>query len=161
MMASGFHPHRLYGDANLYAELSRLREPKQMLRWFRGRVLAPYFSEWEARSDTRAKRLAEQAADYLQRHYMRDDISLESVADTLGTSPYVLSRAFKAATGTNFIDYLTGLRLEKAKQLLRESELKIHDVAGMVGYQHSYFNRIFKKLEGMTPTLYRERSRNA
>jgi AraC-like DNA-binding protein len=161
MMTSGFHPHRLYGGANLYAELSRLWEPKRMLHWFRNRVLAPYFSEWEARSDARVKRLAEQAAEYLQRNYMRDDISLESCADALGTSPYVLSKAFKAATGTNFIDYLTGLRLEKAKQLLRESELKIHDVAGMVGYQHSYFNRIFKKLEGVTPTLYRERSRNA
>jgi len=161
MMTSGFHPHRLYGGANLYAELSRLWEPKRMLHWFRSRVFAPYFSEWEARSDNRVKRLAEQAAEYLQRNYMRDDISLENCADALGTSPYVLSKAFKAATGTNFIDYLTGLRLEKAKQLLRESELKIHDVAGMVGYQHSYFNRIFKKLEGMTPTLYRERSRNA
>ena len=161
MMASGFHPHRLYGGANLYAELSRLREPKQMLRWFLSRVLAPYFSAWESRSDARVKRLAEQAVAYLQGHYMRDDISLESCADALGTSPYALSKAFKAATGTNFIDYLTSLRLEKAKQLLRESELKIHDVAGMVGYQHSYFNRIFKKLEGITPTLYRERSRNA
>jgi AraC-like DNA-binding protein len=161
MMASGFRPNRLYGGANLYAELSRLREPEQMLRWFLGRVLAPYFGEWEARSDARVKRLAEQAAEYLQRNYMRDDISLEGCADALGTSPYALSKAFKQATGTNFIDYLTSLRVEKAKQLLRESELKIHDVAGMVGYRHSYFNRIFKKLEGMTPTLYRERSRNA
>jgi len=160
MMASGFHPHRLYGGANLYAELSRLREPKQMLRWFMNRVLAPYFREWASRADARVKRLAGQAAEYLHRNYMRD-ISLESCADALGTSPYALSKAFKAATGTNFIDYLTELRLEKAKQLLRESELKIHDVAGMVGYQHSYFNRIFKKLEGITPTLYRQRSRNA
>ena len=160
MMASGFHPHRLYGGANLYAELSRLREPKQMLRWFMNRVLAPYFREWASRADARVKRLAGQAAEYLHRNYMRD-ISLESCADALGTSPYALSKAFKAATGTNFIDYLTELRVEKAKQLLRESELKIHDVAGMVGYQHSYFNRIFKKLEGITPTLYRQRSRNA
>ncbi|WP_296979073.1 AraC family transcriptional regulator [Thermobacillus sp. ZCTH02-B1] len=159
MMASGFHPNRLYGGANLYAELARLREPKRMLGWFFDRVFAPYFRAWEARSDARVKRLAEQAAEYLQRHYMHDDISLESCAETLGTSPYVLSRAFKQATGVNFIDYLTALRLEKAKQLLRESELKIHDVAGMVGYRHSYFNRIFKKLEGVTPTMYRERSR--
>ncbi|MNR10758.1 HTH-type transcriptional regulator YesS [compost metagenome] len=51
--------------------------------------------------------------------------------------------------------------MDKAKELLRESEMKINDVADQVGYQHTYFNRIFKKLEGMTPTRYRELSRTS
>ncbi|MNC53328.1 HTH-type transcriptional regulator YesS [compost metagenome] len=49
--------------------------------------------------------------------------------------------------------------MEKARELLRDTDLLINDVAERVGYQHSYFNRIFKKLEGMTPTRYRELSR--
>jgi YesN/AraC family two-component response regulator len=71
-------------------------------------------------------------------------------------NPVTLSKTFKQVTGKNFIDYLTELRMGKAKELLADTELKINDVAVQVGYQHSYFNRIFKKQEGITPSQYRE-----
>ncbi|MNJ45331.1 HTH-type transcriptional regulator YesS [compost metagenome] len=94
---------------------------------------------------------------FLQQNYMRD-VSLDSCADEIGTNSFFLSKSFKQVTGNNFIDYLTELRMDKAKELLRETKLRISEVAEQVGYQHSYFNRIFKKLEGMTPTHYRELS---
>ena len=56
----------------------------------------------------------------------------------------------------NFIDYVTQHRMTKAKELLRESDMKINEIAESVGYQPSYFIRIFKKTEGMTPGQYRE-----
>lgn len=116
--------------------------------------------EMSGRSDAQVKRIIEQAMIYLQNNY-RQDISLDNCAEHTGTNPFFLSRSFKQVTGKNFIDYLTELRMDKAKELLRESEMRINDVADQVGYQHTYFNRIFKKLEGMTPTRYRELSRTS
>ncbi|WP_438446035.1 helix-turn-helix domain-containing protein [Gorillibacterium sp. sgz5001074] len=159
IMVSGIQPNRLFKGANLYAQLSEIRDPKLYAAWFREKVTGPFLKELLERSDTQVKRMIEEAMIYLQTHYMKD-ISLDSCADHTGTNPFFLSKSFKQVTGKNFIDYLTELRLEKAKELLRESELRINDVAEQVGYQHSYFNRIFKKLEGMTPTRYREMSRS-
>jgi len=158
ILASGMNPNRLFKGANLYAELSRIREPKRIVQWFEDKVAAPYLAEMACRSDSQLRRMIEQVMADLQENYMRD-ISLDQCADKIGTNPFFLSKAFKQVTGKNFIDYLTELRMDKARELLRESELRIHDVAYSVGYQHSYFNRLFKKLEGMTPTRYRELSR--
>ncbi|MOA08594.1 HTH-type transcriptional regulator YesS [compost metagenome] len=157
IMVSGIQPTRLFKCANMYEQLSQIQEPQLILTWFQDRVCAPFLKELGGRSDTQVKRLIEQAMLYLQDNYMKD-ISLDNCADHIGTNPFFLSKTFKQVTGKNFIDYLTGLRLDKAKELLRDSSMKINDVAVQVGYQHSYFNRIFKKLEGMTPSRYRELS---
>lgn len=157
IMQSGIHPNRLFKGVNLYESLSQIREPELILTWFQEKVLAPYLKELSLRANAGVKFMIEQAMIYLQQNYMRD-ISLDSCADQLGTNPFFLSKSFKQVTGRNFIDYLTELRMEKAKELLRDTGLRICDVAQQVGYQHSYFNRIFKKLEGMTPTRYRELS---
>jgi AraC-like DNA-binding protein len=157
IMVSGIQPTRLFKCANMYERLSQIREPQLILTWFQDRVCEPFLKELGGRSDSQVKRLIEQAMIYLQQNFMKD-ISLDNCADHIGTNPFFLSKSFKQVTGKNFIDYLTGLRMDKAKELLRESGLKINDVAEQVGYQHSYFNRIFKKLEGMTPSRYRELS---
>ena len=157
IMVSGIQPTRLFKCANLYEQLSQIREPQLILAWFQERVCKPFMKELGGRSDAQVKRLIEHAMIYLQQNFMKD-ISLDNCADHIGANPFFLSKSFKLVTGKNFIDYLTGLRMDKAKELLRESGLKINDVAEQVGYQHSYFNRIFKKLEGMTPSRYRELS---
>ncbi|MFD1956033.1 helix-turn-helix domain-containing protein [Paenibacillus thailandensis] len=158
ILVSGIQPKKLFKGANLYEQLSQLKEPASVRDWFQEKVIDPFMKELIHRSDGQVKRLIEQAMIYLQQNYMRD-ISLDNCADHIGTNPFFLSKSFKQVTGKNFIDYLTELRMDKAKELLRESELKINTVAEQVGYQHSYFNRIFKKLEGMTPSRYRELSR--
>jgi AraC-like DNA-binding protein len=84
------------------------------------------------------------------------DVSLELCAEKAGTTPYTLSRAFKQVIGSNFIDYVTDLKLEQAKKLLLESDLRIHEIADRVGYQPSYLIRQFKKSTGLTPGQYRE-----
>ncbi|MFH5181299.1 helix-turn-helix transcriptional regulator [Paenibacillus sp. TAB 01] len=130
-----------------------------MLDWFGSKLVQPFILELDARSDVQLKRAVESAMIYLQKHYM-DDISLDSCAEHTGLNAVTLSKWFKQVTGTNFIDYLTELRMDKAKELLQQTELKINDVAIAVGYQHSYFNRIFKKHLGTTPSQYRELSRS-
>lgn len=159
MMVSGVQPGRLFKGANMYEALSQIREPELIVSWFREKVISPFMQELADRADGGVKVMIEQAMIYMQQHYM-EDISLDSCADHIGTNPFFLSKAFKQVTGKNFIDYLTSLRMDKAKELLRDTGLRICDVAGQVGYQHSYFNRIFKKQEGITPTKYRELSQS-
>ncbi len=157
IMQSGIDPKRLFMGMNLYEALSQIREPELMLIWFKEKIIAPYLKELSQRSNAEVRIMIEHAMIYLQQNYMKD-VSLDSCADEIGTSSFFLSKSFKQVTGDNFIDYLTELRMGKAKELLRETKLRISEIAEQVGYQHSYFNRIFKKLEGMTPTHYRELS---
>ncbi len=84
------------------------------------------------------------------------NISLEQTAEKFDIDIYTLSREFKRKVGMTYISFLTDLRIEAAKHLLRESDLRISEIAYKVGYQPSYFNRIFKKKVGITPGEYRK-----
>lgn len=93
---------------------------------------------------------------YLQHNYMACDISLDSVSAMLGLNASYFSALFKRTFQVNFLDYLTELRMEAAKELLRDPLRSTAEVAGMVGYESAnYFTRAFKKKVGMTPTEYR------
>jgi AraC-like DNA-binding protein len=150
ILQSGISAHRLFGGENMFGHLSQIREPDKMLRWMTKKVIVPFIEEREARANTELKRLVESTIDHMHAHYT-SDISLDQCADLVGTNSYSLSKYFKQCTGINFIDYLTELRIEKAKSLLRETDLKINDIAAEVGYQQRYFNRIFKKQVGYHP----------
>jgi len=72
-------------------------------------------------------------------------------------SPCYFSVMFKKETGQNFINYLTNIRIEKAKELLRSTNLKSYEIAYQVGYDNpTYFSTVFKKLTGMTPLDYKK-----
>lgn len=97
-----------------------------------------------------------QILDYVQENYMRE-LSLEDVAEQVNLSVGYLSNYFKGKMGMNFVDYLTKLRIEKAKELLMDTNEKIYKIAEQVGYQNSqYFVTIFKKRTGVTPAEYRK-----
>ncbi len=92
---------------------------------------------------------------YIQEHCC-EGISLHEVASNVHVNPNYLCQLFKNETGENFSFYLTELRLEKAKELLSSSDLKLYEIAEQVGYPNmSYFSRIFKKFTGKTPIDYR------
>ncbi|MCZ8517575.1 AraC family transcriptional regulator [Paenibacillus filicis] len=158
MLESDFNPHKLSGGANLFDQLYQMRDLEEIPKWFRHKVIQPYVKKLSETYNIQIKQLVENVMETMRTHYMRD-ISLEWCADLHGTYPQKLSSAFKYITGTNFIDHLTNLRMENAKKLLLEADTKINDIAVQVGYQPSYFNRIFKKHEGMTPGEYREKRR--
>jgi len=84
-------------------------------------------------------------------------LSLAYVADHVGVSPTYLSKIFKGLTGSNFNEYVTALRLEKAAQLLRERKLSVQEISLRVGYQSTHhFIRLFKEKHGMTPKQYQK-----
>jgi len=87
-----------------------------------------------------------------------EDISLGDVAKAVNTSTFYFCKMFKKATGLNFTDYLSRIRIEKAKNLLLNPNLRISEIAYEVGFQSlTHFNRVFRKLVGQSPTDYRRK----
>lgn len=97
-----------------------------------------------------------QAVRYIDEHYRSEDISLNRVAKEVDLSPNYLSAVFSQEMGTTFVEYLTARRMEKARELLRHSDLRSGEIAAAVGYKDShYFSFLFKKTQGCTPRDYR------
>ena len=97
-----------------------------------------------------------QAIRYIDEHYRSEDISLNRVAKEVDLSPNYLSAVFSQEMGTTFVEYLTAKRMEKARELLRASDLRSGEIAAAVGYKDShYFSFLFKKTQGCTPRDYR------
>jgi two-component system, response regulator YesN len=85
------------------------------------------------------------------------DVSLVKLAEVVYLNPSYLSRIYKQITGVNLSDYIYSIRLNKAKKMLKDSNLRVHDIASAVGFESAaYFIRSFKKSIGMTPQEYRE-----
>lgn len=93
---------------------------------------------------------------YLQEH-LEEDISLSILAEEFHLSAQYISQLFKSEIGVNFLSYLTGIRMEKAKKLLLLSTaLSIAEVSELSGYgDYRVFTKVFKKAEGVTPSQYR------
>lgn len=95
---------------------------------------------------------------YIRQHYSTN-ITLNSLAERFFLHPNYLSRLFKEKTGKNFVEYLTEVRIEHIKELLKNSDLKIVEICTMTGYDNPrYFSKVFKQATGMTPREYRERA---
>ena len=100
--------------------------------------------------------VVEKAKTYISNNYSDHDCSLEVVARFVNVSPSYFSAIFKQQVGENFIDYLTHVRIEKAKELLSLSAFKSYEISYMVGYNNpTYFSTAFKKYVGVSPTEYR------
>ncbi len=101
-----------------------------------------------------------QAMEYISGHYLDPDISITTIAGALGVSEGHLSHIFKKETSYTVIGYLTQYRIHCAMELLREGNRKVYEVAEQVGYGDvTYFSSTFKKLTGMSPSEYQDRSR--
>ena len=96
------------------------------------------------------------ARKYIDEH-SREELSLTRVAKAVNMNANYLSENFKQVTGIKFVDYVAHVRFKNACDLLRNSRLRISEIAFAVGFQSlSQFNRVFKKFSGKSPTQYRE-----
>lgn len=94
--------------------------------------------------------------EYIDLHYW-DELSLRSLSERFAVDDSYLSRMFKQLVGCNLMLYLSTVRVDQAKRLMRQGASSITEVAQMVGYSdYAYFSRVFKKLEGVSPRAYRE-----
>lgn len=100
--------------------------------------------------------IIERAKSYIKSEYANSDLTLDKVASKVNISPNYFSTLFNQETGKNFIEFLTEIRMDKAKTYLRSSNKKITEIGSLVGYLDShYFSYIFRKTQDCTPSEYR------
>lgn len=98
------------------------------------------------------------AIQYIQTHY-RENLSLDSVAREIDLSAPYLSSLFSKVLGTTFINYVQSVRIQKAKELLCTTTMKVYEIAYAIGYDdEKYFSQVFRKTEGITPSQFRAQS---
>lgn len=109
----------------------------------------------EERNRNKNAELIEKIKGYVAEH-LEEDLSLNAIAEVFYLSPRYFSRLFKQTTGENFVDFVTRMRMKKAEEMLRNSELNIEQIAMKVNYSNpAYFTKKFKEQYGMTPSQYR------
>ena len=107
-------------------------------------------------SDKKYLEIIEKAKKFIQDEYRNEDMSLQLVASNVNVSSNHFSAIFRKETGETFIDYLTRVRMENAKELLACTSMKTSEIGFEVGYRDPhYFSYIFKKTTGMSPKEYR------
>lgn len=133
----------------LYELLKRIDEEKQMSSEPVSEDIQPQPAEGE-------HYVIEQAKTILEKEYGLN-FELERLADAVGMNASYISRLFKYKTGMTITDYLIGIRITKAKELLMgQPDLKNYEIAEKVGYSDPvYFNKLFKKMTGVTPKDYK------
>jgi two-component system response regulator YesN len=150
----GFDTDKIFGpNLAILGELPRsatIHELKQKIRTCLKLILELYPSH------TSQWKVVNNALKYMEENYA-EDLSLESVAQKVFVSAGYLSTIFKQVLQKNFVDSLHEIRVQKAKERLRDCHAKIYEVALVVGYKdEKYFSQIFKKITGMTPNQYRD-----
>ncbi len=124
--------------------------------------LRPYL-EWgtEGTEKTKASAVMEQCLEEIQKHYTETDFSLYKLAEIMQMNANYLSTRFKSEVGVGFVNYVNALRIQMARQLLKDMRYRTNEIAVMVGFDNPrYFTRVFKKIIGLAPSEYRSRLKN-
>lgn len=152
---SGGSTYRFESRHDYLPSLIEFKNYEELRAWFLGKIRAAANNVLGNKENTSVS-LVEQAKEYIKSHYFKD-ISLDEVSRIVNISPYYFSKLFKEETGENFIEYVTAIRMEKAKELLMRTDKSMKEICSEVGYSDpNYFSRSFKKNVGVTPTEYKE-----
>ncbi|OXM86291.1 response regulator transcription factor [Paenibacillus rigui] len=141
----------LYPNEHITKEIAGLAQPKQLEVWLTDKIAAISSSrQW--RGNSKHRQAVDFMIQYIHDHFAKD-ITLGDLADKVYISRNYLSIIFKNMTGESFNNYLTRVRIEKAKELLLEKRMLVYEVAEKVGYKNvPYFSTLFKKFTGINPT---------
>ncbi len=140
---------------NPFEELAGLPSLEAIQRWF-SQLLDTILTSLEERVRNQAEVKVRAAETYLREHFREPGLSLTEVCAELSVSVSYFSQRFKSITGKTFVEYLTEVRMEHAKELLRTASGRGYEIAPQVGFRDPhYFSSTFKKVCGMTPTQYR------
>ena len=133
-------------------------EDTENLRYQIGNLFTETMQLRDSHSKKKYSKLLEDAKAFIDENYKHDEMSLNTVAAQVNISPSYFSTIFSSEMGQTFVEYLTHVRLEKAKELLMCSNMRTAEIGYEVGYKDShYFSYIFKKVVGCSPKEYRNR----
>ncbi len=154
--SAGIDLHQIVNE-DIIDKLSEFRNIEHIFDWIEN-----VFSELRELNiktkQSNSDRILEKAVRFIDTNYAKTDISMEKTCEELGTSVSYLSHLFKKNRNTTFIKYLTAVRMEKAKELLKLTHDRIIEIAEKCGYNDVYyFSHSFKKYMGVSPKSYREK----
>lgn len=147
----------IFGDENtLYCKLFNLETIEDIKQWIQN-ILTETQSFIYTKNTMRNHRVVEKIKDMVEMRYATA-LAIADIAHDIFLSPSYTSYIFKKASGVNFTEYLTQVRIRKSMEFLGNRDLKIYQVAELVGYDNkSYFCSVFKEKTGFTPSEYREK----
>lgn len=144
-----------FQDGELEAVIGRIqRREAESQRGSEPRIGAPNAQDWKDKS-----KYVMEAMRYIAEHYKDPNLSVRSIASSLGVSEGHLSHVFKKETSYTISNYITSCRIHMAMELLRDCRSRVYEVAEQVGYRDiTYFSATFKKTVGLTPSEYQKQS---
>lgn len=147
----------VFGRQNNYIEkVGRITDVRSMKLWLTN------YCAWIMNYSAAKLKMTEtdvivKAKRYITEHCEDAELSLAEVAEHVGLNEKYFTNRFTKETGETFSSYVTALRMQKAKELLKTTTFKIYEISEMVGYRNvEHFNRVFKKLNGVTPAQFRK-----
>lgn len=148
---SGFVLDDLFTNDQIAKEISSLIVPDQLASWLMDKITR-ICSNRQWKGSSKHRQVVDFMTSYIHEHYA-EELTLAELSDKVFISRNHLSIIFKNITGETFNNYLTRVRIEKARELLMERNMLVYEVAERVGYKNiPYFSTLFKKIIGMNPT---------
>lgn len=136
------------------AELSQVHDYEELCAWV-VRMLETFLDTVSKSQDAPGSAQLNDALGYIRTHHMKS-LSLDEVAAKVHISPYYLSHLFREKLGVTFVEYVTSVRMELAKNYLLHTRLPISAIAEKLGYEDAgYFGKVFRKYTGQTPKGFR------
>ena len=147
-------------NKDYYGEILVINDVAGLKRWFEN-IIEEILEKMRNFRNSKITGIVEKVKAYINANY-RKDITLEKAAEMVLLSPQHFSRVFKKETGMNFIDYITEYRIDRAKNLLQNSNMNVKEISYEVGYNDpNYFFKVFKKATNLTPGEFRLKSTEA
>ena len=152
----GGRTYKFQSRKNYLSTIMNLNNIEDIRTWFMEKIEEACHNA-QTQKEEQSDNVIDRARKYIDENFRSTDISLDDVSQEVDISPYYFSKLFKEETGKNFIEYLTDIRIEKAKELLNGTNLSMKEICAEIGYADpNYFSRTFKKNVGVTPTEYKE-----
>jgi len=148
------------GDSRtFFADLGSLNTMGKARRWLTKVALAIRTAISGQRENSHIQ-FVQEAKSLIAKHFTESGFGLDQVCEMIGVSPSYFSSTFKREMGISFVQYLTTMRMDRAKELLVKSEGKTYEIAQAIGFtEPNYFSFCFKRHEGISPSQYRQANR--
>ncbi|TLS53856.1 helix-turn-helix domain-containing protein [Paenibacillus antri] len=144
------------GEPPRLEQLHALASVQDVRDWFERQLIGPMMRVFEEQRTNRHRTISQEVVEMIHRDF-DTDLTLESCSHALNYHPSYISKVLRQELGISFSDYLLRHRIQKAKEMLEETDLKVSEIAEKLGYNNSQnFIRSFRKLAGTTPGAYRE-----
>ena len=146
-------------SGSIFEQLFSIKGEQHIYTWFKNNFTDPILVQIHEKAFSREAKYYSALKEIAETKY-EENLSVEQCAEILFTNPSYLRRIFKSTMGIGFNEYLTNCRIEAAKRLLSETNIRVSDIAEKLTYQNSQnFIRTFRKITGMTPGEYRKINR--